>query len=100
MPTDNEVLDNELIRAVEILAEVFAAKPIRYALVGGSPRCALSASAVANSGMASGLNRIGRRRNSHSSMRFTPRRNGKQVRRESQLSSHLQPNEHVHAVDP
>jgi hypothetical protein len=35
MPAEQDLLANELIRAVELLAEVFAAKSIRYALVGG-----------------------------------------------------------------
>lgn len=35
MPSEHDLLADELIRAVEILAEVFAARSIRYALVGG-----------------------------------------------------------------
>lgn len=35
MPAEYDLLANELIRAVELLAEVFAARSIRYALVGG-----------------------------------------------------------------
>lgn len=35
MPAEPEPLANELIRAVELLAEAFCAKSIRYALVGG-----------------------------------------------------------------
>jgi hypothetical protein len=35
MPAEHDLLANELIRAVELLGDVFAAKSIRYALVGG-----------------------------------------------------------------
>jgi hypothetical protein len=35
MPAERDVLADELIRAVELLGDVFAAKSIRYALVGG-----------------------------------------------------------------
>ena len=35
MPAEHDVLPGDLIRAVELLAEVFAVKSIRYALVGG-----------------------------------------------------------------
>jgi hypothetical protein len=35
MDTKNDPLANDLIRAVELLAEVFAARGIQYALVGG-----------------------------------------------------------------
>jgi hypothetical protein len=35
MVADHELLAGELIRAVELLAEIFAARSIRYALVGG-----------------------------------------------------------------
>jgi hypothetical protein len=35
MSADHDVLPGEMIRAVELLAEVFAAKSIRYAVVGG-----------------------------------------------------------------
>lgn len=35
MPPETELLANDLIRAVEILADVFAARSIRYAVVGG-----------------------------------------------------------------
>jgi len=35
MPSDHNSLAGDLIRAVEILAEVFAARGVRYALLGG-----------------------------------------------------------------
>jgi hypothetical protein len=35
MPTDHDPLATELIRAVELLADTFAERAIRYALVGG-----------------------------------------------------------------
>jgi hypothetical protein len=35
MPAEHDLLENELIRAVELLADTFAAQSIRYALVGG-----------------------------------------------------------------
>jgi hypothetical protein len=35
MPAEHDLLANELIRAVELLAETFAAHSIRYAVVGG-----------------------------------------------------------------
>ncbi|MEX0701097.1 MAG: nucleotidyl transferase AbiEii/AbiGii toxin family protein [Planctomycetales bacterium] len=35
MPTENEPLAGDLGRAVELLAEAFAARSIRYALIGG-----------------------------------------------------------------
>jgi hypothetical protein len=35
MPSEPDLLADDLIRAVEILADVFAAKSIRYAVVGG-----------------------------------------------------------------
>ncbi len=35
MPAEHDVLPGELIRAVELLADVFTARSIRYALVGG-----------------------------------------------------------------
>jgi hypothetical protein len=35
MPAEHDLLANELIRAVESMADVFAARSIRYALVGG-----------------------------------------------------------------
>lgn len=35
MPTEPDPLADELIRAVELLAEAFAARSVRYALVGG-----------------------------------------------------------------
>jgi hypothetical protein len=35
MPDQHDVLDNELIRAVELLGETFAKRSIRYALIGG-----------------------------------------------------------------
>jgi hypothetical protein len=35
MPAEHDLLADELIRAVELLADVFAAKSIRYAVVGG-----------------------------------------------------------------
>ena len=35
MPAENDLLADDLIRAVELLADVFAAKSIRYAVVGG-----------------------------------------------------------------
>jgi hypothetical protein len=35
MPAEHDLLANELIRAVELLGDAFAAKSIRYALVGG-----------------------------------------------------------------
>jgi hypothetical protein len=35
MPADPQPIANELIRAVELLAEAFEAKSVRYALVGG-----------------------------------------------------------------
>jgi hypothetical protein len=35
MPAEKDFLQGDLIRAVELLAEVFAAQSIRYALVGG-----------------------------------------------------------------
>jgi hypothetical protein len=35
MPAEHDLLENELIRAVELLADTFAAQAIRYALVGG-----------------------------------------------------------------
>jgi hypothetical protein len=35
MPAEHDLLADELIRAVELLGEAFAAQSIRYALVGG-----------------------------------------------------------------
>jgi hypothetical protein len=35
MPAEYDILANELIRAVELLSDAFAAKSIRYAVVGG-----------------------------------------------------------------
>ncbi|HBI43702.1 MAG TPA: hypothetical protein DDY78_12755 [Planctomycetales bacterium] len=35
MPAEHDLLENELIRAVELLADTFAAQATRYALVGG-----------------------------------------------------------------
>src|SRR5258708_21771448 len=35
MPAEQDLLAGELIRAVELLADTFAAKSIRYAVVGG-----------------------------------------------------------------
>ncbi len=35
MPADSDLLSGDLVRAVELLAETFAAKSIRYALIGG-----------------------------------------------------------------
>src|SRR5262245_13967113 len=35
MPTEHDLLADELIRAVELLADTFAARSVRYALVGG-----------------------------------------------------------------
>src|SRR5438094_4958935 len=35
MPAEHDLLADELIRAVELLADTFAAHSIRYALVGG-----------------------------------------------------------------
>ncbi len=35
MPAEHDLLADELIRAVELLADTFAAKAIRYAIVGG-----------------------------------------------------------------
>jgi hypothetical protein len=35
MPAEHELLADELIRAVELLADTFAARSIRYAIVGG-----------------------------------------------------------------
>src|SRR6266705_1676712 len=35
MPAEHDLLADELIRAVELLADVFAARSIRYAVVGG-----------------------------------------------------------------
>jgi hypothetical protein len=35
MPAEYDLLANELVRAVELLVEAFAARSIRYALVGG-----------------------------------------------------------------
>jgi hypothetical protein len=35
MPTEHDLLADELIRAVELLADAFAAQSIRYAVVGG-----------------------------------------------------------------
>ncbi len=35
MPADSDLLTGDLIRAVELLSETFAAKSIRYALIGG-----------------------------------------------------------------
>jgi hypothetical protein len=35
MPVDSDLLEGELIRAVELLADAFAARSIHYALIGG-----------------------------------------------------------------
>lgn len=35
MPAEHELLGDELVRAVELLADTFAAQSVRYALVGG-----------------------------------------------------------------
>src|SRR5260370_37398065 len=35
MPAEHDLLADELIRAVELLADTFAARSIRYAIVGG-----------------------------------------------------------------
>jgi hypothetical protein len=35
MPAEHEILGDELVRAVELLADTFAAQSVRYALVGG-----------------------------------------------------------------
>jgi hypothetical protein len=35
MPAEHELLEDELIRAVEILADTFTAQSVRYAVVGG-----------------------------------------------------------------
>ena len=35
MPAEHDLLPDELIRAVELLADAFAAKGIRHAVVGG-----------------------------------------------------------------
>ena len=35
MPIEHDVLGDELVRAVELLADVFAARSIRYAMIGG-----------------------------------------------------------------
>jgi hypothetical protein len=35
MPAETKLLSNDLIRAVELLADAFAARKVRYALIGG-----------------------------------------------------------------